>query len=128
MARRSARPQPDRTLELPTLTRTCPACGGPPWSAYVTRPAVPTLHPALPPHPPRPRFRPPPRPEEEGPCAFREPKSGPEDPPLGGPLPHPPHPTRPEFQPEWTRRGVAACLRTVTNLLDRYDELLALSL
>ena len=43
MARRSARPQPDRTLELPTLTRTCPACGGPLWAAYMTERSVATL-------------------------------------------------------------------------------------
>ena len=30
--------------------------------------------------------------------------------------------------PTLTRRGVPLCVRTVTNLLDRYDELLALSL
>jgi hypothetical protein len=33
-----------------------------------------------------------------------------------------------EIHAELTRRGVLLCLRTVTNLLDRYDELLALSL
>jgi hypothetical protein len=29
MPRRSARPQPDRTLELTTQIRVCPACHGP---------------------------------------------------------------------------------------------------
>src|SRR5512142_2868176 len=43
MARRTARPQPDQTLELPGLTRTCPHCGGPLWAAYKTRRSVTTL-------------------------------------------------------------------------------------
>ena len=33
MPRRSARPQPDRTLELATSTRDCPACGHVLWAA-----------------------------------------------------------------------------------------------
>src|SRR5512142_3460783 len=43
MARRSARPQPDQTLELPALTRTCPACGGSLWAAYKAQRSVTTL-------------------------------------------------------------------------------------
>ena len=58
-----------------------------------------------------------------------------------GPLPHPldlialvgalrylEHRSIPEIHQELTRRGVVICPRSVTNLLDRYDELLALSL
>ena len=43
MARRSARPQPDQTLDLPALTRICPACGGPLWAAYKTQRSVTTI-------------------------------------------------------------------------------------
>ena len=43
MARRSARPQPSQTLELPALTRTCPECGGPLWAAYMAQRSVTTL-------------------------------------------------------------------------------------
>ena len=43
MPRRSARPQPDRTLDLTTHTRACPACGGPLWAAYKARRTVITL-------------------------------------------------------------------------------------
>ena len=43
MARRSARPQPDQTIELPAVTRTCPACGAPLWAAYKTQRSVTTL-------------------------------------------------------------------------------------
>ena len=43
-------------------------------------------------------------------------------------LRHAQHRGVPEIHAELARRGVSLCLRTVTNLLDRYDELLALSL
>src|SRR6185312_16644827 len=45
-----------------------------------------------------------------------------------GTLRHAQHRSIPEIHAELTRRGVPLCLRTATNLLDRYDELLALSL
>src|SRR5262249_52195336 len=132
MARRPARPDPDRTLELPALTKDCPACGGPLWAAYMTRRAVTTLEgtirlrpqgrrcrdPLCPRHPvplrPQPEVRyAPPGPEvRHDVCALRGAK----------------HRSDREPHPELTRRGVRLCLRTVTNLLDRYDELLALSL
>jgi hypothetical protein len=40
MARRSFRPVPDRQLDLPTLTTTCPECGSPLWAAYTNRRTV----------------------------------------------------------------------------------------
>ena len=43
MPRRSARPHPDRTLDLPAHTRVCPACSGPLWSAATVRRTVVTL-------------------------------------------------------------------------------------
>src|SRR3954468_16416255 len=43
MARRTARPQPGPTLELPALTRICPACQAPLWAAYKTHRSVTTL-------------------------------------------------------------------------------------
>ncbi len=43
MPRRSARPQPDRTLELPCQTRACPSCGRPLWAANIARRTVATL-------------------------------------------------------------------------------------
>jgi len=136
MARRSARPQPDRSLELPTLTRTCPACGGPLWSAYVTRRAVTTLDGTIGLRlqvrrcrdPLCPRYRAPLRPEQEGRFALPEHEFGLDVIALVGTLRHAQHRSVPEIHHELARRGVAACLRTVTNLLDRYDELLALSL
>jgi hypothetical protein len=43
MPRRSARPQPDRTVDLPTHTRACPVCAGPLWSAATAQRTVVTL-------------------------------------------------------------------------------------
>ena len=43
MARRTARPQPDQTLELPALIGTCPGCGGPLWAAYKAQRSVTTV-------------------------------------------------------------------------------------
>ena len=40
----------------------------------------------------------------------------------------PEHRSIPEIHAELARRGVTICVRSVANLLDRYDELLALSL
>jgi hypothetical protein len=136
MARRSARPQPDRILELPTLTRQCPACTGPLWSAYVTRRTVATLDGIVGLRlqvrrcrdPLCPRYRASLRPEQEGRFALPEHEFGLDVIALVGTLRHAQHRSVPEIHAELTRRGVSACLRTVTNLLDRYDELLALSL
>jgi hypothetical protein len=136
MARRIARPEPDRTLELPTLTRECPACGGPLWSAYVTRRTVTTLDGTVRLRlqvrrcrdPLCPRYHVPTRPEPEGRYALPEHEFGLDIIALIGTLRHAQHRSVPEIHAELTRRGVPACLRTVTNLLDRYDELLALSL
>ena len=136
MARRSTRPQPDRTLELPALTRACPACGGPLWSAYVTRRDVSTLDGTIRLRlqvrrcrdPLCPRYHVPLRPEQEGHYALPEHEFGLDVIALVGTLRHTQHRSVPEIHAELTRRRVTACLRTVTNLLDRYDELLALSL
>jgi hypothetical protein len=136
VARRTARPQPDETLELPTLTRTCPACAGPLWAAYKTQRAVTTLGGTVRlrlqvrrcrvPH--CPRHAVPLRPEQEGRFALPEHEFGLDVIALIGTLRHAQHRSVPEIHAELTRRGVTLCLRTVTNLLDRYDELLALSL
>jgi hypothetical protein len=136
MARRSARPQPDQTIELPALTRTCPACGAPLWAAYKTQRSVTTLDGTVrlrlqvrrcrQPH--CPRHTVPSRPEQEGRFALPEHEFGLDVIALVGTLRHAQHRSVPEIHAELVRRGVPACLRTVSNLLDRYDELLALSL
>jgi hypothetical protein len=136
MARRTARPQPDRTLELPALTRACPACGGPLWAAYKTQRSVTTLDGTVRLRlqvrrcrdPLCPRHGLPLRPEQEGRYALPEHEFGLDVIALIGTLRYAQHRSVPEIHAELTRRGVPLCTRTVTNLLDRYDELLALSL
>src|SRR3954463_6554433 len=136
MARRTARPQPDQTLELPTLTRVCPACQAPLWAAYKTQRSVTTLAGTVrlrlqvrrcrDPH--CPRHAVPLRPEQEGRFALPEHEFGLDVIATIGSLRHAQHRSTPEIHAELVRRGVPLCLRTVANLLDRYDELLALSL
>src|SRR5207237_630578 len=136
MARRSARPQPSQTLELPALTRTCPECGGPLWAAYMAQRSVTTLDGTVRlrlqvrrcRRPRCPRQAVPLRPEQEGHYALPEHEFGLDIIALIGTLRHAQHRTVPEIHTELIRRGVSLCLRTVSNLLDRYDELLALSL
>ena len=125
--------QPDRTLELPALTRACPACGGPLWAAYKTQRAVSTLEGTIRLRlqvrrcrdPLCPRHHVPLRPEQEGRYALPQHEFGLDVIALIGTLRHAQHRSIPEIHSELARRGVTACLRTVTNLLDRYDELLA---
>jgi len=136
MARRTARPEPDQTLELPALTRTCPKCTGPLWAAYKTQRSVTTLTGTVrlrlqvrrcrSPH--CPRYHVPLRPEQEGRFALPEHEFGLDVIAAVGTLRHAQHRSVPEIHAELVRRGVITCARTVSNLLDRYDELLALSL
>jgi hypothetical protein len=136
MARRSARPQPSQTPELLALTRTCPVCGGPLWAAYKAQRSVTTLDGTVRLRlqvrrcraPLCPRHAVPLRPEQEGHFALPEHEFGLDVIALVGSLRHAQHRSVPEIHAELTRRGVSLCLRTVSNLLDRYDELLALSL
>ncbi len=136
MARRRGRPQPDQTLELLTLTRNCPACGGPLWAAYMAQRSVTMLD-----GPVRLRLQVrrcrdplcsrravPLRPEQEGRFALPEHEFGLDVIALIGTLRHAQHRSVPEIHAELIRRGVPACIRTISNLLDRSDELLALSL
>jgi hypothetical protein len=67
------------------------------------------------------------RPEQEGRLAWPHHESGLDVLALIGRLRHVEHRSVPEIHAELTRRGVAIAERTVTNLLGRYDELLALS-
>jgi hypothetical protein len=135
MARRTARPQPTRDLDLPALTRTCPECGAALWAAYKTRRTVTTLdglvrlglqvrrcrnHSCR-------RFGGPLRPEQEGGLVLPQHEFGLDVIALVGALRHAEHRSVPEIHAELVRRGVPICSRSVGNLLDRYDELLALS-
>ncbi len=135
MPRRSARPQPDRTVDLPTHTRICPTCAGPLWCAATARRTVVTLQGLVRLHlqirrcrnPDCPRRRVWLRPEEEGHFALPQHEFGLDVIALVGTLRHAEHRSVPEIHAELVRRGVPVCARSVDNLLDRYDELLALS-
>jgi hypothetical protein len=135
MTRRTPRPQPTRDLELTTATRRCPGCDGPLWAAYKNRRTVVTLDGVV-----RlavqvrrcrnlncPRSGVPLRPEHEGRIALPESGFGLDVIALVGRLRHAEHRSVPEIHAELVRRGVPICPRSVGNLLDRYDELLALS-
>src|SRR3954470_13000880 len=135
MARRTTRPQPTRHLELPASVRICPECGGPLWAAYRSRRTVTTLDGVV-----RlgiqvrrcrdrqcRRLGVPLRSEQEGRLVLPQHEFGLDVVALIGRLRHAEHRSLPEIHAELARRGVPICMRSVGNLLDRYDELLALS-
>jgi hypothetical protein len=136
MPRRRARPQPDRTVDLPAHTRACPACAGPLWCAATARRTVVTLEGLVRlrlqirscRRPQCPRHGVCLRPEQEGRFALPQHEFGLDVIALVGRLRHAEHRSVPEIHAELIRRGVPICARSVSNLLDRYDELLALSL
>jgi hypothetical protein len=135
MARRTARPQPTRDVDLPALTRTCPECGAAPWAAYKARRTVTTLDGLVRRGLQVRRCRDrdcrrhgvPLRPEPEGRLVLPQHEFGLDVIALVGALRHAEHRSTPEIHAELVRRGVPICLRSVGNLLDRYDELLTLS-
>jgi hypothetical protein len=135
MPRRSARPDPERTLDLATTTRDCPACGRRLWAANKPQRTVVTLEGLVRlrlqvrscRNPECSRHRICLRPEQEGRYALPQHEFGLDVIALVGRLRHAEHRSVPEIHAELTRRGVAICERSVGNLLDRYDELLALA-
>jgi hypothetical protein len=136
MPRRSARPEPERTLELATQTRDCPTCGRMLWAANKPRRTVVTLEGLVRlrlqvrscRNPDGPRHKACLRPEQEGRFALPQHEFGLDVIALVGALRHAEHRSVPEVHAELVRRGVPICARSVGNLLDRYDELLTLSL
>src|ERR687893_1601426 len=136
MPRRSLRPLPDRTLELSTHLRDCPACGQRLWAANKPRRTVTTLDGLVQlllqvrscRNPECPRRGACLRPEQEGRYALPQHEFGLDVIALVGRLRHAEHRSLPEIHAELVRRGVPICLRSIGNLLDRYDELLALSI
>src|SRR3954451_14698569 len=136
MRRRSARPPAGRAPELPTHARSCPACAGPLWSAATARRTVVTLEGLVRLRlqvrscrdPDCPRHKACLRPEQEGRYALPQHEFGLDVIAAVGRLRHAEHRSVPEIHAELTRRGVPICARSVSNLLDRYDELLTLAL
>lgn len=136
MARLTPRPRPTATQTLTPLTRHCPTCGNTMWAAYHNYRTITTLidvrrltlkirHCIT---PDCPQFRHPCRPEAEGRLALPKHEFGLDIIALVGALRHAQHRSVPEIHQELLRRRIAIAPRTVLHLLERYDELVALSL
>src|SRR3954447_6516130 len=135
MARTCSRPHPTQAQTLKPVATRCPECGHFLWAAYVncrtitTLAAVKrlTLHIRRCPNPDCSRYHRPYRPEAESLLALPHHEFGLDVLALVGRLRHAEHRSVPEIHQELTRKGVAVALRSVSNLLDRYDELRALA-
>src|SRR5689334_23403912 len=136
MARRSARAWPDREHVLVPERTSCLACDGFMRVRYENRRRLETLSGSV-----RLRLKvrrceredctrrhKPYRPEAEGAIALPQHEFGLDVIALVGALRHREHRSIPEIHQTLRERGVAIAERSVTNLLDRYDELLATSL
>ena len=136
MARTKRRPAASSEQTLEPLETRCPACGNAMWADYENHRSVTTLKGIVRlrlkvrrcANPSCERFHVPYRPEAEGAFALPEHEFGLDVIALVGALRHAEHRSVPEIHKELVRRGLLICERTVTNLLDRYDELAALSL
>src|SRR5215831_14535523 len=133
--RRRPRPQPDRALSLVPVIQDCPECQHRLWARYDNFRTITTLDGVLRVrlavrrcnNPDCPRFLRPYRPEAEPHFALPYHEFGLDVMATVGRLRHAEHRSIPEIHRELTRRGLVVSQRTVTNLLDRYDELRALA-
>src|SRR5215210_2415072 len=136
MARVSARPRPERERVLAPVRQECPGCGGHMRLRYENRRHLVTLSGAVRLRlrirrceaPGCPRFHVPYRPEAECALALPPHEFGLDIIAFVGVLRNREHRSVPEIHAVLRERGVAIAERSVTNLLDRYDELLATSL
>jgi hypothetical protein len=136
MARRTKRPPVTRQVHLRPERRQCSACGGSVWAAYENERTVTTLDavcrltltiarchtPACP------RFCISYRPEEEGAWSLPHHEFGLDVIARIGSLRYREHRSIPEIHQALLNQGVAIAQRTVSDLLARYEELLALRL
>src|SRR3954466_5654131 len=133
MTRLSGSQPPERERVLRPACRLCPACASPMRIRYENHRTLVTLTGSV-----RlrlkirwcenlgcARFHKPYRPEAEGALALPQHEFGLDVIALVGALRHREHRSVPETHAVLTARGVAIAERSVTNLLDRYDELLA---
>jgi hypothetical protein len=136
MGRRHARPAPSKEQCLEAVRTACPACGRKMWYGYSNFRTLVTLDGLV-----RftlkirqcrdaqcPRHRRPYRPEAEGALALPHHEFGLDVIALIGALRYVQHQSVPEMHRTLQARGVDIAERSVTYLLERYDELLALSL
>ena len=136
MARTTPRPSPTHTQTLQTIVRQCPCCGEPMWAAYHNYRTITTLeaivrltlqirrclNPACP------QVRKPYRPEAEGRLVLPQHEFGLDVLTFIGTQRYAHHHSVPTIHQALVARGLAVAPRTVTNLLERYDALGALSL
>jgi hypothetical protein len=135
MPRTRSRPDPTHALTLTPVTTHCPECRQRLWADYDNYRTITTLdtvtrltvHVRRCPNPDCSRFHVPFRPEAETHFALPHHEFGLDVLTLVGQLRHVQHRSVPEIHRDLTGRGVALAQRTVTNLLDRYDELKALA-
>jgi hypothetical protein len=133
--RRRPRPQPDRALTLTPVVLDCPECRHRTYADYNNFRTVTTLDGVIRltltirrcPNPDCSRFLRPYRPEAEPHFALPYHEFGLDVIDTVGQLRYVEHRSIPEIHRELTRRGIVVAQRTVTNLLDRYDELRALA-
>ena len=133
--RTQSRPQPDRDLALTPITVACPDCQRHLRADYNNFRTVTTLDGVVRltmtirrcPNPECPRFLRPYRPEAESHFALPHHEFGLDVMALVGRLRYAEHRSIPEIHGELIRRRVVVSVRTVTNLLDRYDELRSLA-
>jgi hypothetical protein len=131
MARTTPRPHPTATQTLIPVLRHCPCCGNTMWAAYHNYRTITTLAAVL--HLTLqirrclnlscPQVRKPYRPEAEGCLALPKHEFGLDVLAFVGTRRYTQHRSIPEIHQALVERGVAVAQRTVTNLLDRYDEL-----
>jgi hypothetical protein len=133
---KKARTEPNLTQDLSPLRTDCPHCGRLTWADYTSRRTVATLqgltrlnlavrrcH-----NPDCQAHLLPLRPEAEGKIALPRHEFGLDVIALAGALRYAEHRSVPEIHQRLTGRGLAVSQRTVSNLLDRYEELLAVAL
>jgi hypothetical protein len=136
MARTTPRPAPTLTQTLQPLLRHCPTCGKTMWAAYHNSRTITTLDAVL--HLTLqirrcrntvcPHWHHPYRPEAEGRLALPKHEFGLDVLAWVGTLRYAQHRSVPEIHQHLRHRGVVIAPRTITNLLERYDELVSLSL
>lgn len=135
MPRTRRRPRPTHAHTLTPVLTHCPVCNTRLWADYDNYRTVTTLDAVTRltlrvrrcPNPACARYHRPYRPEAEPHFALPHHEFGLDVLAFVGRLRYAEHRSIPELHRELTGRGVAVAQRTVTNLLDRYDELKALS-
>jgi hypothetical protein len=136
MVKKAKTAAPAATHELRPERKQCAHCGKLMWADYASRRTVATLQGVVRlvltvrrcRHQGCPAFHRPYRPETEGRFALPRHEFGLDVVALVGRLRYAEHRSAPEIRAALAGRGVDVCERSVTNLLDRYDELLATAL